>query len=83
MSVTVQVDLPEALLKEAEASGLLKPAEIGDLVADELRRRKAAADLDQTLQKIRQQSGDAMSMDDITAEIKTVRKERRAREAGR
>ena len=67
MSVTVQVDLPEPLLKEAQASGLLKPAEIGDLVADELRRRKAAADLNQTLQKIRQQPGDAMSMDDIAA----------------
>jgi hypothetical protein len=49
MSVTIQVDLPEPLLKEAQTSGLLKPAEIGDLVADELRRRKAAAELEQTL----------------------------------
>jgi hypothetical protein len=83
MSITVEVDLPEKLLKEAQASGLLKPAEIGDLVADELRRRKAAGGLDQTLKQIRQQPSEPVLMDEIVAEVKTVRKERRAGEAGR
>jgi len=83
MSITIQLDLPEALLREAQASGLLESAQIGDMLADELRRRKAAAEFQKVLEEIRAQPGDPMSMDEIVAEVKTVRSERRAREAGR
>jgi hypothetical protein len=45
MSVTIQLDLPDALVKEAKASGLLESAPIGELLTMELRRRKSAAEL--------------------------------------
>ena len=83
MSVTIQLDLPDALLKEAEASGLLESEPLGNLLAAELRRRKAAAELNQVLDGIRAQPGASMSEKEIQAEVKAVRRERRAREAGR
>ena len=83
MSVTIQLDLPDALVKEAKANGLLESAPIGDLLTTELRRRKAAAELSQVLEGIRAQPGEAMTMDEIQAEVNAVRAERRAREARR
>ena len=83
MSVTIQLDLPDALLKEAKANGLLESAPLGDLLATELRRRKAAAELQNVLEGIRAQPGDPMSEEEIQAEVNAGRRERRAREAGR
>ena len=83
MSVTIQLDLPDALLKEAKAIGLLESEPLGNLLAAELRRRKAAAQLNQVLDGIRAQPGEPMSEEEIQAEVKAVRRERRAREAGR
>lgn len=83
MSITIQLDLPEALAKEAKATGILESASMTDLVTTELRRRKAAAALKDVLEAIRTQPGEPMSEADIAAEIKSARKERRAREVGR
>ena len=83
MSVTIQLDLPDALLKEAKANGLLESAPLGDLLATELRRRKAAAELQNVLEGIRAQPGGPMSEEEIQAEVNAGRRERRAREAGR
>lgn len=83
MSVTIQLDLPDALVNEARANGLLNSAPLGDLLTAELRRRKAAAELDVVLAGIRAQPGDAMTAEEIAAEVKAARLERRAREAGR
>ena len=83
MSVTIQLDLPDALVKAAQANGLLESALIGDLLAAELRRRKAAAELGKVLDSIRAQPGEPMTMDEIQAEVDAVRAERRAREARR
>lgn len=83
MSVTIELDLPEALVKEAKASGLLESAPIGDLLVTELRRRKAAAELGKVLDAIRSQPGEPMTMEEIQAEVDAVRAERRAREARR
>ena len=83
MSVTIQLDLPEALVKEAQANGLLESAPIGDLLVTELRRRKAAAELGKVLDVIRAQPGEPMTMEEIQAEVDAVRAERRAREARR
>src|SRR5436190_765811 len=43
MSVTIKLDLPDAIVKEAEANGLLQSAPLGNLLVGELQRRKAAA----------------------------------------
>jgi hypothetical protein len=83
MSVTIQLDLPDALVAEARKCGLLEPAFMGDLLTNELQRRKAAKALVEVLEGIHQQPGDAMSEEEIAAEIKAARRERRAREAGR
>jgi hypothetical protein len=83
MSITIKLDLPDALVNEARDNGLLESASVGDLLATELRRRKAAAGLDKVLEGIRTQPGEPMSMEEIQAEVDAVRAERRAREAGR
>jgi len=83
MSITIRLDLPEALLEEAKASGLLESASMGSLLETELRRRKAAAELKHVLDGIRAQPGEPMSEEEIQAEVKAVRTRRRAREAGR
>ena len=83
MSVTIHLDLPDELVKEARENGLLESAPLGDLLATELRRRKAATQLKQVLDEIRAQPGEPMSEEEIVAEVKAARRERRAREAGR
>jgi hypothetical protein len=83
MSVTIRLDLPDALVKEAQANGLLESAPIGDLLATELRRRRAAAALGAVLEGIRAQPGEPMSLDEVEAEVNAVRAEKRAREARR
>lgn len=80
MSVTIELDLPDALAREARSKGLLQPRQLGDLVSEELNRRKAAAELEATLKKIRAQAGEPMSPEAIQAEIDVCRAERRARE---
>jgi len=81
MSITIRLDLPDALLDEAKAKGLLDSARIGDLLEAELRRQKAAAELNRVLGKVRAQPGEPVAEEDIVGEVKRVRKERRAREA--
>ena len=82
MSVTIQLDLPDALVNEARASGLFDSASMGDLLTTELRRRKATAELGNVLDQIRAQPGEPMSEEAIAAEVKTARRERQARETG-
>ena len=82
VSITIHLDLPEALAKEAQANGLLESEPIRDLLASELRRRKAAAELDKVLDCIRAQPGEALPMEEIVAEVKAARKRRPSREAG-
>ena len=81
MSVTIELDLPDALVKEAEANGLLQSAPLKDMLITELRRRKAAAGLKDALDRIRGQQGEPMTMQEIQAEVDAVRAKRRAREA--
>jgi hypothetical protein len=69
MSATIQLDLPEALINEARANGLLNSAPLADLLVAELRRRKAAAELNGVLEGVRAQPGEPMSETDIATEI--------------
>ena len=80
MSVTIELDLPDALVAEAQAKGLFQSGSMADLVAEELRRRKAGEELSKILGEIRAQPGEPMSAEGIQAEIKAMRTERRARE---
>ena len=80
MSVTIELDLPDALAREARSKGLLQPRQLGDLVSEELNRRKAAEELENVLEKVRAQDGEPMTAEEIQAEIDACRAERHARE---
>ena len=62
MSITVHLDLPDSLAKEAQASGLLESSTMAELISTELRRRKAATELSAVLDQIRAEphSGDPL-----------------------
>ena len=77
MSVTIQLDLPESLIQQARQMGLLDNRRVGEWLADEVRRRTAGLELKKTLDQIRSAPGDPAAMDDISAEVKASRAERR------
>ena len=81
MSVTIELDLPEGLLWQARQMGLLDNRRVGELLADEVRRRNAGQELKKVLDEIRSVLGEPLTMDEIGSEIKAARAERRAREA--
>jgi hypothetical protein len=83
MSVTIQLDLPEGILQQARQMGLLENGRVAELLADEVRRRNAGQDLKKVLDEIRSAPGEPLTMDEINAEIKAARVERRTREARR
>lgn len=83
MSVTIQLDLPDALLREARDSGLLESKRLEGLLSDELRRVRSRKDLGWMLDRVRSKPGEPMSMEDIQAEVDAVREERRRRESRR
>jgi len=83
MSVTIEVDLPDALVKEARANGLLDSKRLGELLANELRRARERKDFGEMLENVRSQPGELLSMEEIQAEVNAVRDERRRRESSR
>ena len=83
MSVTVELDLPEGLIRQARQMGLLDNRRVAELLADEVRRRNAGVELKKALDEIRSGAGEPLTMDEIGAEIKASRAERRARETRR
>jgi hypothetical protein len=83
MSVTIELDLPEGLIRQARQMGLLDNRRVAELLADEVRRRNAGQELKKVLDQVRSIPGQRLTMDEIDAEIKVARLERRAREVRR
>jgi hypothetical protein len=83
MSITIKLDLPDALLNEARASGLLESQRLGELLNEELRRERARKNLGRMLKELHSIPGDPLTDEEIQAEIDVVRAERRKRESGR
>ena len=83
MSVTIELELPEGLVQQAREMGLLDNRRVAAMLADEVRRRTAGHKLRKVLDEIRSAPGQPLSMDEINAEIRAARAERRAREARR
>jgi hypothetical protein len=81
MSVTVELDLPEGLIRQAREMGLLDSHRVAEWVTGEVRRRSAGQNLKKALNEIRAVPGEPLTMEEINAEIKAARAERRAREA--
>jgi uncharacterized protein YggE len=78
MSVTIELDLDEGLIQQARERGLMDGRRVAELLADEVRRRNAGRELRNVLDGIRSTPGEPMTMDEINAEIKAARAERRA-----
>jgi hypothetical protein len=82
MSITIQLDLPEAVAERARAKGLLTSDALSDLLERELKRRQACDDFGVMLKQLHSVTGDEMTQEEIQAEIDAVRAERRARREG-
>jgi hypothetical protein len=76
MSITIRLDLPEALIEQARELGLLEDKRMAELLADEMRRRVAGQELKKILDEIRTTPGEPMTMQEVNAEVKAARAER-------
>jgi hypothetical protein len=73
---TVQIDLPDALEQRARSLGLLSDSAVQKLLEDAM-RRQAGFRLMQTLEPLHSAGIEPMSDEEINAEIRAVRAERR------
>ena len=80
MSITMQLDLPEALAMEAKAKGLLEPKKLETLIKDELVSPTALKNYREMVEEMRACPDEPMTMDEIQAEVDAVRADRAARE---
>lgn len=76
----IQIDLPDATAQAASKAGLLTPQALAGLLNDAL-RRVAGRKLLAAAKRVHDADIEPMSDEEIVAEIKAVRAERRAREA--
>ncbi|MDX2223973.1 MAG: hypothetical protein SFV21_14580 [Rhodospirillaceae bacterium] len=82
--VKLQVELSEQTAQAARDAGLLAPAALEQLFADALRRRQAVDRLLDVAGRVNAAGIAPMPMEEINAEVKAARAERRAdRRAGR
>ena len=84
MSITVELDLPESVAKEARESGLLEPERLSVLLSEALRRERAENSrptLREMMDKLHATSGEPMSLEEIQLIVDEVRAERANSEA--
>jgi hypothetical protein len=72
-----------ALAAEAREAGVLTPESLERLLQEALRRREAAKRLLDEADRVAQAGITPMTMEEINAEVRAYREERRRREAGR
>ncbi len=79
---TIQIELPEATAQAARAAGLLTPQALDRLLTDALRRQEAADSLLSIADRVADAGIEPMSMEEVNAEVKAARAERRQRAGG-
>ncbi|MBK6865442.1 MAG: hypothetical protein IPG91_18980 [Ideonella sp.] len=79
---TIQIELPEATAKAARDAGLLTPQALERLLTDALKRQQAADSLLAIADRVAAAGIGPMSMEEINAEVKAARAERRHRAGG-
>lgn len=79
---TIQIELPEATAKAARDAGLLTPQALDRLLTDALKRQQAADSLLSIADRVAAAGIEPMSMEEINAEVKAARAERRQRAGG-
>ena len=78
----IHLSLPEALVREAEASGLLSPPEMEALLREELRRRRVTG-LFEAADRLAALPGTPMTAEEVAAEVAEARQASRRADAGR
>lgn len=73
----IQIELPDATAKAARDAGLLTPEALERLLTDALRRKQAAESLLSIADRVEAAGIEPMSMEEINAEVKAARAERR------
>ncbi len=74
---TFQIELPDSTASAAQAAGLLTPEALDQLLTQALRRRAAANALLSIADRVAAAGIAPMSMQEINAEVKAARSERR------
>jgi len=79
----IEIELPEATATAARDAGLLTSEALERLLTDAIRRQRAADRLLSTADRVAAAGVEPMSMEEINAEVKAARTERRQRAGGR
>jgi hypothetical protein len=74
---TIKITVPDELADEAIKAGLFQHPQLERMLQEGLRRAKAVEVLDGLWSKVEKYPEPSMSMDEITAEVKAYRAERR------
>ena len=74
---TFQIELPDTTARAAQAAGLLTPEALDRMLIQALRRREAANSLLSIADRVAAAGIAPMSMQEINAEVKAARSERR------
>lgn len=75
----VQLELPDATVQAAREAGLLTPQALNRLLNAALERQRAANSLLSIADRVAAANIEPMSMQEINAEVKAARQERRQR----
>ncbi|MBI3375565.1 MAG: hypothetical protein HY017_27930 [Betaproteobacteria bacterium] len=76
---TIQIELPEATAQAAREAGLLTPRALERMLNDALKRKQAADSLLSIADRVAAAGIPPMSMEEINAEVKAARAERKQR----
>lgn len=79
---SIQIELPDATAQAARKAGLLTPQSLDRLLTDALKRQQAADSLLSVADRVADAGIAPMSMEEINAEVKSARAERRQRAGG-
>jgi hypothetical protein len=79
---TIQIELPDATAQAAREAGLLTGEVLERLLVQALRRKQAADDLLSIADRVAAAGIPPMSMDEVNAEVKATRAERKQRAGG-
>jgi hypothetical protein len=82
VNIDITLNLPTDLAREAEAQGLLTPEALQRLIDAEVTRRRSVEQLFKTMDQLAEIDLPPLSNDELNAEIKAARAERRSRRAG-
>jgi hypothetical protein len=79
----IEIELPDTIAKAAHEAGLLAPQALERLLTDAIKRQQAADRLLSIADRVAAAGIEPLSTDEITAEVKAARIERRKRASGR